>query len=66
MLKKSFILFIGMFSFIAFASTTSVDENCIVESEEMLREVAAFPVYCDGEYGGDADTIEEALAICGL
>ncbi len=32
--------------------------------KEVRQEAASFPVYCDGVYAGEADSIQEAWDMC--
>lgn len=72
-MKKLILLtVVGIFSFASFAANGSIENEPKIEENNILLnigeratvKVAAFPVYCDGVYAGDADTIKEALGLC--
>lgn len=61
-MKKLLLLgVLGVFFSSTFASNPTIEKEV-----EVQPAAADFPVYCDGKYAGDADTIEEALDMCGL
>ena len=69
MKKIILILALGMFSLGVFASNNFLKDKSSDKKEKIIETpiyLAEFPVYCDGEYAGDADTIREALALCGM
>lgn len=60
------LLFLGTFGAMCtglFAINSAVTTTNIVENIDAVT-LQEFPVYCDGVYAGDADTIIEAWELC--
>jgi hypothetical protein len=63
---KKLLLFtaVGVFTFGTLAATEFETVKTTPSHETTAVKAAAFPVYCDGEYAGDADTVQEAWDMC--
>ena len=56
--KVVFLGIMGVFFSSMYASTPTEVKK------EVRQEAASFPVYCDGVYAGEADSIQEAWDMC--